>query len=169
MRLAYSCMATGLMLGASAFAADDARDFNALLKGEYMITGFAGCITSPAGFTPNTFTPLGPTRTSTQTVQGSRVFNGDGTGTDVGVSVSINDEAPGFSGGVSSSQFSGTFTYTVNPDCTGTYTVSSPGLTVHAFFVIGDSGNELQIIITDPGTVILCVARRQFPLGDWRQ
>jgi hypothetical protein len=60
-------------------------------------------------------------------------------------------------------------TYTVNPDCTGTYTVSSPGLTVHAFFVIDDSGNELQIVITDPGTVILCVARRQFPVGDWRQ
>jgi hypothetical protein len=60
-------------------------------------------------------------------------------------------------------------TYTVNPDCTGTYTVSSLGMTVHASFVIDDSGNELQIVITDPGTVILCVARRQFPVGDWRQ
>jgi hypothetical protein len=56
-------------------------------------------------------------------------------------------------------------TYTVNPDCTGTYTVESPGLTVHAFFVIDDSGDELQIVITDPGRVILCVARRQFPVG----
>jgi hypothetical protein len=60
-------------------------------------------------------------------------------------------------------------TYTVNPDCTGTYSVQAPGLAVHAFFVIDDSGNELQIIITDPGNVILCVARRQFPVGDWRQ
>jgi hypothetical protein len=60
-------------------------------------------------------------------------------------------------------------TYTVNPDCTGTYTVSAPGLTIHAFFVIDESGDELQIVITDPGTVILCVARRQFPVGDWRQ
>ena len=56
-------------------------------------------------------------------------------------------------------------TYIVNPDCTGTYTVEvSPlGLTTHAFFVIADGGNELQIVITDPGTVITCIARRQFP------
>jgi hypothetical protein len=63
-----------------------------------------------------------------------------------------------------------TFTgvYTVNADCTGTYTVQvSPlGLTTHASFVIDDGGNELQIIITDPGTVITCIARRQFPIGD---
>jgi hypothetical protein len=32
-----------------------------------------------------------------------------------------------------------------------------------AFFVIDHAGNELQIVITDPGTVINCVARKQFP------
>jgi hypothetical protein len=59
-----------------------------------------------------------------------------------------------------------TGTYKVNPDCTGTYTVQiSPlGITGNAFFVIDDSGNELQIITTDPGVVITCVARRQFPV-----
>jgi len=66
-------------------------------------------------------------------------------------------------------QGTSTGTYTVNSDCTGTYTVTSPGLTVHAFFVIDEDGSELQIVITDPGTVILCVAKRQFPVGDWRQ
>jgi hypothetical protein len=35
--------------------------------------------------------------------------------------------------------------------------------TAHAFFVIDDGGNELQIIVTDPGTVINCIARRLFP------
>lgn len=57
-------------------------------------------------------------------------------------------------------------TYTVNPDCTGTYEVqiSPGGFTAHAFFVIDDDGNELQIIVTDPGTVITCIARRQFPV-----
>jgi len=62
-------------------------------------------------------------------------------------------------------------TYTVNPDCTGTYTVTiNPGaIPAHAFFVIDSTASELQIIVTDPGTVITCVARRQFPLGDWRQ
>lgn len=56
-----------------------------------------------------------------------------------------------------------TGTYHVNPDCTGTYTVTGGGLTIDAFFVIDQAGNELQIVITDPGTVISCVARKQFP------
>jgi hypothetical protein len=62
-------------------------------------------------------------------------------------------------------------TYQVNPDCTGTYTVQiSPlGITGHAFFVIDDVANEIQIITTDPGVVVICVARRQFQVGDWRQ
>jgi hypothetical protein len=64
-----------------------------------------------------------------------------------------------------------TGTYKMNPDCTGTYTVqiAGVGLTGHAFFVIDDNANELQILSTDPGTVILCVARRQFPAADSQQ
>jgi len=66
-------------------------------------------------------------------------------------------------GAVSQGSYSGT--YTVNPDCTGTYTVtfSGGGPTVHAFFVIDYAGNELQIIITDQGNVITCVAKRLYP------
>ena len=62
-------------------------------------------------------------------------------------------------------------TYHVNSDCTGTYTVliSPLGITSNAFFVIDNQANEIQILSTDPGAVILCVARRQFPVGDWRQ
>ena len=56
-----------------------------------------------------------------------------------------------------------TGTYQVNADCTGTYTVTGGGLTIDAFFVIAQTGNELRIVITDPGTVINCVARKQFP------
>jgi hypothetical protein len=56
-----------------------------------------------------------------------------------------------------------TGTYKVNADCTGTYTVTGGGSTVDAFFVISDDGNELRIVITDPGTVINCVAHKQFP------
>jgi hypothetical protein len=58
-----------------------------------------------------------------------------------------------------------TGTYKVNPDCTGTYTL--PGTTL--FFVIADSGNEIQAICIDPGVVLAHVFRRQFPVGDWRQ
>ena len=53
-----------------------------------------------------------------------------------------------------------TGTYTVSPDCTGTFSVSG-GIT--AFFVIGQAGKELKIVITSPGTVINCVAEKQFP------
>lgn len=86
-------------------------------------------------------------------------FDGNGNLTTVGTGSVGGNVSPATSTG----------TYKVNPDCTGTYTVTGGGLTVHAFFVISDSGDELQIVITDPGTVILCVARRQFPVGDWRQ
>ena len=88
-------------------------------------------------------------------------FDGNGNMTAIGFG------SVGGSGGAQTE----TGTYKVNPDCTGTYTVTiNPGaLTVHAFFVIDDVLNELQIIVTDPGNVITCVARRQFPVGDWRQ
>ena len=56
-----------------------------------------------------------------------------------------------------------TGTYQVNADCTGTYTVAGGGVTVDAFFAIDQAGNELQIVITDAGTVINCIARKQFP------
>ena len=80
-------------------------------------------------------------------------FDGKGNITIRGVS-SVN-------GSVSAGMSTGT--YQVNADCTGTYTVTGGGLTVDAFFVIAQAGNELQIVITDPGTVINCVARKQFP------
>ncbi|KAA6465205.1 hypothetical protein DYQ86_04470 [Acidobacteria bacterium AB60] len=59
-----------------------------------------------------------------------------------------------------------TGTYQVNPDCTGTYSVSGGGVTIDGFFVIDQNGNELQVVITDAGTVINCVARKQFPSGE---
>jgi len=81
-------------------------------------------------------------------------FDGHGKLTISGISSLNGSVSPGVETG----------TYHVNPDCTGTYTVSdSFGDTFDAYFVIGDGGNELRIVITDPGTVINCVARRQIP------
>lgn len=83
-------------------------------------------------------------------------FDGRGKLTISGVSSVNGSVSPGTSTG----------TYQVNPDCTGTYTVKdSSGDTFDAFFVIADNGNELRIVITDPGTVITCIARKQFPEG----
>jgi len=80
-------------------------------------------------------------------------FDGNGNLTISGIS-SVN-------GSVSPGVLTGS--YQVNSDCTGTYTVTGGGLTVDAFFVIDENGNELKIVITDPGNVINCVARKQFP------
>ncbi len=87
------------------------------------------------------------------------VFDGNGNLTTTGTSSIAGNIVPGSSSG----------TYHVNSDCTGTYTVQNGGMTIHASFVIDEGGSELQIVITDPGTVILCVARKQFPFGDWRE
>lgn len=80
-------------------------------------------------------------------------FDGKGNLTISGISSVNGSVFPGVEAG----------TYQVNSDCTGTYTVSGGGITVHAFFVIDDAGNELKIVITDPGNVINCIARKQFP------
>lgn len=80
-------------------------------------------------------------------------FDGHGGLTIKGVSSVNGSVSPGTSAG----------TYQVNPDCTGTYSVSdSYGDTFTAFFVISDGGNELRIIVTNAGTVINCVAHKQF-------
>jgi len=85
------------------------------------------------------------------------VFSGNGNFTSAGFG-SLN-------GNVSES--TGTGTYTVNPDCTGTYTsLSSTGRTGTAFFVIADNGNEIHILPTNTGGTINCIARKVFPVGN---
>lgn len=80
-------------------------------------------------------------------------FDGNGNLTISGTSSVNGSVSPGVETG----------TYQVNSDCTGTYTVSGGGITIDAFFVIDEAGNELKIVITDPGNVINCVAKKQFP------
>lgn len=55
-------------------------------------------------------------------------------------------------------------TYKVNPDCTGSMTLSSSLGAVHADFVIDDDGAELRSISTDSGVVESRVYRKQ-----WRE
>ena len=88
-------------------------------------------------------------------------FDGKGTITAIGFATVDGNGAPQTEIG----------TYTVNPDCTGTYEVqiSPGGFTAHAFFVIDDGGNEIQALCTDPGVVLHHIFRRQFPANDWRQ
>ena len=114
---------------------------NATLNGTYSRTD-TGFVTAP----PAIAGPLAGVSTVN--------FDGNGGVTGAGMS-SLN-------GNVSSSTFKGT--YTVNSDCTGTYTTeSNTGRTSTAFFVIADNGNEMHMVVTSPNTVINCLFRKLYP------
>ena len=88
---------------------------------------------------------------------GLMTFDGNGGFTSAGMG--------GLNGNVTESTSTGT--YKVNGDCTGTYTgVGSNGRTGHAYFVIAAGGDEIQIVVTDPGAAVVCIARRIFAQGD---
>jgi hypothetical protein len=140
---------TVLALGLAPTArADDKGCTNATLQGTFSQRG-TGVIIAPASIAG----PMGNVGTLT--------FDGRGAVTGAVVNSLNGTTVAGTEKG----------TYHVNADCTGTYTVQiSPlGITGNAFFVITELANEIEIITTDPGVVIICIARRQFPVGDWRQ
>jgi hypothetical protein len=134
---------TAFALGvAPAANADDKGCSNITLKGTFAHNS-TGFITAP----PALAGPLA--HVAAQTFDGKGGFTSDGWVSQNGNIVHVTE----------------TGTYTVNPDCTGTYTsqLSPVGITANVFFVIADGGNEIHIIETDPGTVLTAVARRQFP------
>jgi hypothetical protein len=137
---------TALALGITPTAKADNRGCSdATLKGTFAVKG-TGYITAP----PAMAGPLAGVGTET--------FDGEG-GRTATAMLSIN-------GNIIPVTEKGT--YKVNSDCTGTYTVQGTPDS-HHFFVIHDSGNELEWICIDPGLVLSGSARRQYPVGDWRQ
>ena len=57
----------------------------------------------------------------------------------------------------------GTGTYSVNPDCTGTLTLSVPGLPdVHIQFIVAQSGKTIHQVVTDPGIATTAEGERVF-------
>jgi hypothetical protein len=137
---------TAFALGvAPAAKAHDKSCSNATLKGTFAHTS-TGFITAPAAL-------AGPlAHVAIDNFDGSGGFTSTGVVSQNGNIVTVTE----------------TGTYTVNPDCTGTYTsqLSPQGITAHVFFVIDDSENEFQLIETDPGTVLTGVSRRQFSVDD---
>ena len=97
---------------------------NALLDGEYTYTGSATCVGAQAGFNPGTFQPNPGAFTvvNSFTVNGTRTFNGDGTGTLTLKSVSVNQF-----GASAVETVNAPFLYNVAPDLTITIT-SQPSL-----------------------------------------
>ena len=64
-------------------------------------------------------------------------------------------DASGVNGNVPPGWRTGTGSYTVNPDCTGTETISFPGQAdIHAQFVVAQSGNKLHFVNVDPGVAL---------------
>jgi hypothetical protein len=107
----------------------------ATLDGQYLFNG-TGTLFPPA---------FGVTSASTGTSAGFHIFNGDGTGTDF-VAFSIN-------GAVVVPSLSTPITYTLKPDCTGTYQV--PGTpTLHFDIFVAVDGSALTVIETDPGVAL---------------
>ena len=107
----------------------------ATLNGQYLFNG-SGTLFPPA---------FGVTSMSTGTSAGFHIFNGDGTGTDF-VTFSVN-------GIVEVSSSSSPITYTLNPDCTGTYQVPGAPALHFDIFAAAD-GSALTVIETDPGVAI---------------
>lgn len=60
-------------------------------------------------------------------------------------------------------QANNTGTYTVNPDCTGTFTLTAGQHFATWFFVIDDDGNEIRAICVDPFAVLTKNGRRIYP------
>jgi hypothetical protein len=112
----------GVSVLAMTFAASAAAD-PPNLQGAYGFTGSQGCLVSILGFTPTLQAIDGRVFSDSGLVQGIRVFNGDGTGTVTGSSMTITGPPTlGFQPYASSNNFSFSFTYTVNPD--GTWTAN---------------------------------------------
>jgi len=133
MRCRFALSVVGGIVLAFGQAAAQAKDFNKLLEGEYIVTGSSSCINGGNGFnanlSPNSPSPGHPVFVQMFNIQGARTFNGDGTGSSAGRNISI--QAPNFTpqfsptqpaiffpGGAGASEFTGSFTYEVHPDLT---------------------------------------------------
>ena len=61
-------------------------------------------------------------------------------------------DSSGVNGNVAPGWRTGSGSYAVNPDCTGTETISFPGQAdIHAQFVVAQSGNKLHYVNVDAG------------------
>jgi hypothetical protein len=103
------------------------------LQGRYLFGGIA------------TLLPPAVPEQSLLAVAGYHIFNGDGTGIDI-VTGSINGVSM-----LNNNKFD--IKYTVNPDCSGTYTVLADGVSFGLF--IAPDGEELIVIGTEPGFVLV--------------
>jgi hypothetical protein len=149
------------------------------LKGAYGFTGSAACLVAPgsgasppppgnttpepnSGFDAINLHPIdGHVFSTSFTVEGIRVFKGDGTGTVKGTSVGITPPPtpvgplyPAFPPGASSTQFSFSFTYTVNGD--GSFIATMvPGSYSESILTGGRAGQTATVDAIPPITGLI--------------
>ena len=131
-----------LALGVAPTAkADDKGCSNSSINGTFAVTTTGFAVAAPA--------PEGPAfaQVSMQT------FDGRGGTTNAGMS-NVNGKV---------GQANNTGTYTVNPDCTGTFTLTVGQGVSTWFFVIDDNWNEIRAICVDPFAVLTKIGRRLYP------
>jgi hypothetical protein len=113
---------------------------NATLHGRYAFTIHGAILVGPAAGSVNGIA--------------LSVFNGDGNMEQV--------DAVSHNGIVTQVWRPGTATYTVNPDCTGTMTLTAVGSPpLDLAFVIGEQGKQIHTVVTNPGFAISSDAVRQ--------
>jgi hypothetical protein len=121
--------------------ADDKGCSNFSISGTFAFTTTGFVVAAPA--------PVGPAfgQVSMQT------FDGRGGTTNVGMS-NTNGKV---------GQANNTGTYTVNPDCTGTFTLTTAQGPATWYFVIADNGNEIRALCVDPYVVLTKIGRKLYP------
>ncbi len=95
--------------------------------------------------------------TSTLLIDGiaKQTYDGRGNLTQLDAVATNGNMAPGWR--------PGTGTYSVNPDCTGTLTLSVPGLhDLHIQFIVAQSGKTIHQVVTDPGIATTAEGERVF-------
>jgi hypothetical protein len=114
---------------------------NGTLQGTFAYTVTGSFVAAPA--------PLGP-----YAEVGAQTFDGNGGTTAAGMSNT--------NGTVMAATRTGT--YTVNADCSGTFTFQiAPGISSHYYFVIANDGSAYQAVCLDPVAVITRFGTRLYP------
>jgi hypothetical protein len=132
---------TALALGLAPTAkAQNRRCSEATLQGAFAYTSIGSIVAAPI-----------PSLVGPSAEVGLEIFDGRG-----GITFTFNSSQNGNVG-----PGTATGTYTMNEDCTGTFTEALPGFTAHYSFVIDDNGNGYQAICQDAGVVISRFSRKQ--------
>jgi hypothetical protein len=125
-------------------ATGEPRDLNRVLNGEYAFTGHGGCLISPAGFSPN-LAPLGPAFLQSFSMDGTRIYHGDGTGISRSRVMVVNNAPPPGFPPVAGLDITCAFVYTTSADLTVTMNNSCSGTVVAG----PAAGQAVQILGND--------------------